>query len=219
MSNDAKAQPNRPTHHRTAIGQAQRAKTRAWIIECAIPVFAKHGPDSPVIDDFAKAAGIARATFYTYFRTTGELLDAAVAAMSDELIAAIAPAVQGEPDPVNRMATAAWLFYHRATADPVLGAFLSSIAGVGSLAATHIRTDLLEGIRADLIAVKDIDLAEAIAQGIMVFALKAPRAREAGDARAAQVIQAILAALGVPPKRIVQALKYARSRLDAPGSE
>ncbi|MDW3688237.1 TetR/AcrR family transcriptional regulator [Cupriavidus sp. CV2] len=219
MSNDANVQPKRSAHHRTAIGQAQRAKTRAWIIECAIPVFAEHGPDSPVIDDFAKAAGIARGTFYTYFRTTRELLDAAVSAMSDDLIAAIAPAVQGEPDPITRLATAAWLFYHRAIVNPLLGAFLNSIAGVGSLAATHIRADLLEAIRADLIAVKDIDLAEAIAQGIMVFALRATRAREEGDTRAVEVIRAILSGLGVEPRRITKALCYARSKLDALESE
>uniref|UniRef100_UPI003ECC41D9 TetR/AcrR family transcriptional regulator n=1 Tax=Cupriavidus necator TaxID=106590 RepID=UPI003ECC41D9 len=96
MSDNAKSPPERFTHHRTAIGQAQRAKTRAWIIECAIPVFAERGPDSPVIDDFAKAAGISRGTFYTYFKTTGELLDAATSSISDSLIAIIAPAVHAQ---------------------------------------------------------------------------------------------------------------------------
>lgn len=194
-------------HHRTALGQAQREKTRAWIVESAIPVFAEHGPDAPVIDDFAKAAGVSRGTFYNYFQTTRELLDATIETLSNEVIAAIAPAVQGMPDPVMRLATAARMYYRTATHDPMFRAFLGSVSSVGTLAVEHARGDLQEAIDAGLVKVRDIELAQAVAVGVMVFALKTPAAQDGSDAHGAEVVRAILAGLGVTPARIERALR------------
>ena len=200
------AKPRRPVHHRTAIGQVQREKTRAWIIKSAIPVFAEHGPDIPVIDDFVKAAGVSRGTFYNYFQTTRELLDAAMASLSDEVIASIVPAVAGMPDPLMRLATAARIYFRKATMDPLFGAFLESVSGVGTLAIERARGDLQEAMDAGQLGVKDIDLAQAIAVGVMVFALKTPTARAGGDARGVEVVRAILAGLGVTKPLIQRAL-------------
>jgi AcrR family transcriptional regulator len=203
---DMVAKPRRTVHHRTAIGQVQREKTRAWIIKSAIPVFAEHGPDIPVIDDFVKAAGVSRGTFYNYFQTTRELLDAAMASLSDEVIASIVPAVAGMPDPLMRLATAARIYYRKATMDPLFGAFLESVSGVGTLAIERARGDLQEAMNAGQLGVKDIDLAQAIAVGVMVFALKTPTARAGGDARGVEVVRAILAGLGVAKPLIQRAL-------------
>jgi len=194
-------------HHRTAIGQAQREKTRAWIIQTAISVFAEHGPDAPVIDDFAKAAGVSRGTFYNYFETTRELLDATVETLSNEVIAAIVPAVQGLPDPVMRLATAARMYYRKATHDPLLRAFLGSVSSVGTLAMEHARDDLQQAIGAGLLKVQDIELAQAIAVGVMVFALKTKAAQTGDEEHGAEVVRAILAGLGVTPGRIERALR------------
>ena len=203
---DMAADPRRTAHHRTAIGQVQREKTRAWIIKSAIPVFAEHGPDIPVIDDFVKAAGVSRGTFYNYFQTTRELLDAAMASLSDEVIASIVPAVAGMPDPLMRLATAARIYYRKATMDPLFGAFLESVSGVGTLAIERARDDLQQAMNAGQLGVKDIELAQAIAFGVMVFALKTPTARAGGDARGVEVVRAILAGLGVAEPLIQRAL-------------
>ena len=201
-----RAKPRSVVHHRTAIGQVQREKTRAWIIKSAIPVFAEHGPDIPVVDDFVKAAGVSRGTFYNYFPTTRDLLEAAMSALSDEVIAAIVPAVADMPDPLMRLATAARIYYRKATMDPLFGAFLESVSGVGTLAVERARSDLQEAMDAGLLGVKDIELAQAVAFGVMVFALKAPAARSGGDARGVDVVRAILAGLGVAKPRIERAL-------------
>lgn len=209
MNTQATSAPVRAPHHRTVIGQIQRAQTRARIIECAIAVFAEHGPDAPVIDDFIKAAGIARGTFYNHFRTTRELLQATLETLSDELIESIVPVVQEMPDPVMRLATAARIYYRKATSDPLFGAFLSSVSSVGTLASGRLRADLEEALRAGLIGVPDVELAHAVATGVMVFALRSPQAREGGDARALEVVRAILAGLGASKSLINKALKVA----------
>jgi len=206
MTSEKPIQPKRPIHHRTAIGQEQKVKTRAWIIKCAIPVFADHGPDIPVIDDFAKAASLSRGSFYNYFKTTRELLDATMEVLSDEVIASIVPAVVGLTDPVVRLATAARMYYRKATMDPLFGAFLGSVSGVGGMAIENVRADLLQAMQDGQIKIKEIELAESICYGVMVFALRTPAARAGGDARGAEVVRAILAALGVSPALIEQAI-------------
>ncbi len=182
-------------------------KTRAWIIQCAMPVFAEHGPDAPVIDQFIRAAEISRGTFYNYFQTTRELLEATIATMSDEVIASIVPAVAHVSDPLLRLALAARLYYRKATHDPMFRAFLTSVSGVGMLAMEHIRDDLQEAIDADLMKVRDVELAQAIAVGVMVFALKTPAAQLGDDAHGADVVRAILGGLGVSAARMDRALR------------
>ncbi len=176
------------------------------IIRAAIPVFAEHGPDSPVIDQFASAAGISRGTFYNYFATTGELLQATMELLANDLIANIVPAVEDETNPVVRMATAARLYYRQARLDPLLGRFMDSISGVGALASEHGRQDLEEAIAKNLVQVRDMELATAIAYGVMVFALRAPSEHENIEQRSIDVVRAILRGLGAKPALIERAV-------------
>lgn len=206
MVSASDSEPQRPTHHRTATGQAQRAKTRTMIIRAAIPVFAEHGPDSPVIDQFVSAAGISRGTFYNYFATTRELLQATIDLLADDLIGTIIPAVQDEANPVVRLATAARLYYRQARLDPLLGRFIDSVSGVGVLASEHGRQDLEEAIAQNLVQVKDLELASAIAYGVMVFALRTASEQEDTEQRATEVVRAILRGLGAKPSLIERAL-------------
>src|SRR5215472_11412241 len=76
--------------HRTRVGQARRARTQARIIAAALRVFTEHGPqDPPVIDDFIRAAGVARGTFYNYYKSVGELLEATRKWLEDDFIESI----------------------------------------------------------------------------------------------------------------------------------
>ena len=210
--------PRRPIHHRTLSAQAQKARTRATIIQAAIPVFAARGPDLPVIDDFARAAGVSRGTFYNYFQTTRELLEAAMSVISDELIEAIIPAVAQEANPVVRFATAARMFYRKARLDPVFRGFMDSVSGVGNLAVERARGDLQQAIEQGLVKVRDLELAEAIAFGVMVFALRTSNAEAGGPERAREVVRAMLNALGVAPDLIQQAMDIPLPSLAPPNS-
>ncbi|HNN08489.1 MAG TPA: helix-turn-helix domain-containing protein, partial [Azospira sp.] len=58
--------------HRTRVGQERRERTRAKLLAAALPVFAKHGADAAIIDSIIQQAGVARGTFYNYFRTNDE---------------------------------------------------------------------------------------------------------------------------------------------------
>src|SRR5260370_17340643 len=74
--------------YRTQVGQRRRATTEGRILEAAVHIFAAKGPDAPTIDDFIKAAGIARGTFYNYFKSTRGLLNATWTCLTDDLFRA-----------------------------------------------------------------------------------------------------------------------------------
>lgn len=194
------------TNHRITNGKVRRAKTLALIIQSSIPIFAKNGPDIPVIDDFVKAAGVSRGTFYNYFKTTRELLDASMISLSNDLIDATIPVVEDMSNPLLRIATAARIYYRKVTLDPVLRAFLHSVSGVGTLATERIQIDLQAAMKSGQIRTMDIEIAEAIAVGVMVFSFKSPAALTGGDDRGREVVRSILMALGASSSLIEEAL-------------
>jgi AcrR family transcriptional regulator len=99
-------------NYQSRVGAARREKTRNRLIETALGVFAEKGPDLPIIDDFIAAAGVARGTFYNYFRTTGELLVAVAGESSDQVLGVIDPLVLAEADPVRRLVVGSGRIHH-----------------------------------------------------------------------------------------------------------
>jgi hypothetical protein len=83
-------------------------------IEAALHVFAEKGPQAAVIDDFVKAAGVSRGTFYNYFRSTDGLLVATQTWLSDDLIKSIEDALVGITDPITRFGMNIRLWMKRA---------------------------------------------------------------------------------------------------------
>src|SRR5271165_4388978 len=88
-----------PVDHRTIEGRRRRAITETKIIHAAVQVFADQGLEAPVIDDFIRAAGIARGTFYNYFKSTDELLRATSELLTEEVISSIDNKIRSLKDP------------------------------------------------------------------------------------------------------------------------
>lgn len=114
-------------NHRTLVGKRRRATTETRIIHAAIKVFAELGPDAPVIDDFIKAAGIARGTFYNYFKSTDELLRATFDFLSEELVMRIDKEIRRYKDPATRFGIGIRLWMHWAVAHPSWCLFLARV--------------------------------------------------------------------------------------------
>ena len=114
-------------NHRTLVGKRRRAKTETKIIHAAVKVFAELGPDAPVIDDFIKAAGIARGTFYNYFKSTDELLQATSEFLSEELVMRIDTVIRSYKDPATRFGIGIRLWMHWAVQHPAWSLFLAQV--------------------------------------------------------------------------------------------
>ena len=137
-------------HYRVRVGVARREKTRAQIMKNALAVFAKKGPDLPVVDDFIAAAAVSRGTFYNHFNTSAELLAALTGEMSDEALGIVDPQVLKFDDPAIRMCVGTRLYVQVACRYPLWGKFLTRIgsnhAVRGKLLDTYLTRDVEAGI-------------------------------------------------------------------------
>lgn len=145
-------------------------------MKSALAVFAEKGPDLPVIEDFIAAAGVARGTFYNYFRTTGELLAALTGAMSDEVLAVVDAEVLKFDDPAVRICTGTRLYVGMACRYPIWGTFLARIgsrhAVRGKLLDTYLTRDIETGVQTKRFAVPNAVVVRDIILGSIFFGLE-----------------------------------------------
>lgn len=138
-------------NHRTRVAASRREKTRAKLLESALVVFAQKGPNA-VIDDVIAQAGVARGSFYNYFRTSEELLAAVAYEINDELLRAIDPVVLCCDDPAERIACGTRLLLHAVRRFPLYGTFMARLpfpAANNSLLGTRfLARDVERGVAA-----------------------------------------------------------------------
>ncbi len=189
--------------HRVRTGAMRREQTRRKLLAAAMEVFAEKGPDAPLIEDFIAAAGVARGTFYNYFSTTQELLDAVTAELSDAVLACIDRVVLRIPDPLQRMACGCLLYMYFGVGVPNWGVFMQRTGfrseATGKLVDVYLPRDL-ELARAEgkvnypsVRAARDLMIA-CVSQGIQsVHAGEAPREHMR------DLLALALRGIGVPP--------------------
>lgn len=170
------AAPPAPEDHRVRTGALRREQTRRRLLAAALRVFAEKGTDAPLIDDFIAAAGVARGTFYNYFSTTQELLDAVTSEMSDSILAEIDKVVLQTADPLQRLATGCLLYMHVGVELPSWGAFVMR---------TGFRSEAI-GKLVDVYMPRDLEMARQAGE------LDYPSLRAARDLMFSCVNQAIL---------------------------
>ncbi|HEY6014490.1 MAG TPA: helix-turn-helix domain-containing protein, partial [Candidatus Limnocylindrales bacterium] len=63
----------------------RREATRRTLLDAAMRVFSAKGVAATSVDDIVRAAGLAKGTFYLYFATKDEAVDAVAAAMVERV--------------------------------------------------------------------------------------------------------------------------------------
>jgi AcrR family transcriptional regulator len=192
--------------HRTRVGEERSARTQIRIVTAALEVFAERGPDAPVIDEFVRAAGIARGTFYNHFKSVEELLHATSEWTTREVVTAIEHALAGLTGPTLRLGVGLRLFLARAQRDPVWCRFVARVWKVGGL---ELPTrDVEEGIRLGHFRVPGFAAARDVLFGGIREALQrigeGPVPPSFGD----QVTEVCLRALHADARRIAAALAH-----------
>jgi AcrR family transcriptional regulator len=182
-------QPN----HRTLVGQQRRARTEVRILQAALQVFAASRGNAPVIDDFIKAAGIARGTFYNYFRSTDELFDATATWLLEE---PIDDAMEGITDPVIRLGTGIRLLLRNAEQDRPWAAFMSKYWKVDAFGGLQLQRALNHGLRLKRLRGESVDAAWDLTIGTLRQALERIASNPQLSGYADSVAAAILQGLG-----------------------
>jgi AcrR family transcriptional regulator len=167
-------------------------------------VFSQKGLQAAVIDDVIAQAGMARGSFYNYFRTNEELLLAVAAEISNELLLAIDPVVQQREDPAERVACGTRLVLHAAVRYPLLSAFLSrmplptansSLIGIGFLA-----RDVNAGIASNRFPGISQRVALDLVIGSLFSAARSLAAERLDDGYPEAIVKAMLRGLGLQEK-------------------
>jgi AcrR family transcriptional regulator len=193
-------------NHRTLVGHARRERTRARIIEAAAQVFAEKGAQAPLIDDFIRAAEVARGTFYNYFRTTQELLDATVAWSSDDVIRSIEAEIGAYDDAALRLATACRLYLRVAAQDRAWCAFMAQVPHAGGLSRRQLRGDLSNGQAAGIFQFENVEAAYDLVIGAMWQALQRLAGARQRHYTINDVVSMMLRGLGVPAQQVKRLL-------------
>ncbi len=114
------------SNHRSRVAAERRERTRTRLLHSALLVFSQKGPQA-LIEDVIAQAGMARGSFYNYFKTNEELLVAVASEINNELLRAIDPVVQCRSEPIERVACGARLLLHAVTRFPQFGSFMSQL--------------------------------------------------------------------------------------------
>jgi AcrR family transcriptional regulator len=211
----ARARAKTPDH-RARVGRERRERTRLRIVEAAMRVFAEKGPESPVIEDFIKAAGVARGTFYNHFRTTEELLTATSNWLEDDLIVAIQAVIAEFDDPVRRMATGIRLWLELSRGDHVFCAFLVRSRFRGRLVEEQLAKDIGEGLASGRMQAPSVEVARDLVVGVVREAQVRMMNSRVARTYPEEVAQVILRALRVDERRIAALLKEPLSAMARP---
>lgn len=200
--------------HRTRVGRERRARTESRIVEAALHVFAERGPDAPVIDEFVRAAGVSRGTFYNHFESVEELLHAASAWSTRQMVQSVERDLAGLEDPTLRLGVGLRLFFARAERDPLWCRFVARVWKIGGQE-LPLR-DLAEGIRLGHFRVPSREAAFDLLFGGIREALRRLGQGKAPASFGEQMTEICLQALGTEPRRIKATLAYPLPELSGP---
>jgi AcrR family transcriptional regulator len=211
-----------PENHRTRVAAERRERTRMRLLESALVVFARKGPESPVIDDVIQHAGVSRGSFYNYFKTYEDLLDAVAVQVGDDLVRIVDPAVCRHADPVLRLALALRLLLHSMQRAPVLAAFVARLRWPeenrlpGGI--RNVSRDILEGMHTGGLTVKSFRVALDVFQGTLFGAAHTLVREKVSQSYPEEISECILHALSAESARAMRALKTPMPALSFEGT-
>jgi len=166
-----------PVNHRTRVGAERRERMRARLVASALQVFASKGYEASDIEDVIAAAQVSRGTFYNYFRTNEELMQAVLEEVSDELISLVDAVVLSRSDPAERVSLGVRMVFHTVRRHALFANFVNRI-GIertlrNSVGARYLVRDLQEGIDQGRFTVSSVHLGFILVLGTMQAAIMA----------------------------------------------
>ncbi|HKE37081.1 MAG TPA: TetR/AcrR family transcriptional regulator [Candidatus Baltobacteraceae bacterium] len=195
---------------RAAVAENRRRKTRRKLIEAALGVIAVKGFDGQIVDDVVRKAGVSRATYYNYFKTSTELVLAIAEELINELISLTILSVDKNPLPFERHATGARTFMSILRRYPRAAAFLSRTAYYsvrpGSFAYAVLERDVGGGMEDGSFSKRRLALAMDLVVGPIISTMGRMATENVPQSEIDDVVYAMLLALGADPDRARRAL-------------
>lgn len=177
------------------------------ILTAALGVFAAKGGTAPVIDDFIKAAGVARGTFYNYYDSVEELLTATTAWLEEDLMESIQHELEGLTDPADRLTLGVRLWLGKAESDRVWCAFVARAVTHGKVVEETLRLDLSNGLHTGAFVFESVQAARDLVVGTLHEAMRRMAGGSVPSGFTREVAHLVFRGLGMPARRIAAALR------------
>ena len=199
----------------------KRARTRQQLLDATLRVLARAGSGGLSIQDITAEAGLANGTFYNYFRSREEIVEATVVPLIQRLVQRVAGDGPIE-DPAQRLAIGVRAFISNAVADPTWAAALLRIWGAGpSLprrAGARVLSDLRAAQKKRRLRIPDEGAALDLIQGTVIASIRSVIEGSAGAERGAEIAALLLRAFGMSARE-ANALANAPLPTSAPPPE
>jgi AcrR family transcriptional regulator len=181
----------------------KRARTRQALLEATLRVLARGGTGSISIQEVTAEAGLANGTFYNYFRTREELLEATVVPLTQRLVERLnaSSARSGIEDPALRLALGVRAFIDHATADRAWAAALlrlwGSTTSLPRRAGVAVLADLRAAQKRRRLRIPDERAALDLVQGTVIASIRSVIEGNATAERGAAIAALLLRAFGM----------------------
>jgi AcrR family transcriptional regulator len=202
--------------HRTRVGKERKARTRVRIIRAALGVFANAGEKQPVIDDFIRAAEVARGTFYNYYKDVLDLLEDTTKYLDNDLVQSIEAEISESESAAERLTFGIRLWIRKAADDPAWCLFMAKARTVGQGIHDSLGRDLRNGLRAGVFEYPTFDAAFDLVVGTVREAMNRLTIQRVGRDYDAKIARVILRGLGVERRAIDALLKLEVPELRQP---
>jgi len=203
---------------RAEIGHARRLRTRAGLLAAARSVVAARGFDACTIDEFITAAGVARGTFYNYFKDREQVIEAVAQDVLDSLKAEIARVLRGVKDPARRIAQIMSYCIAKAVQDPTWGAMMlhmmSTGPHLGNAMHREFDADLKAGLAAGRFKFESLSAALDLVKGATLFGMRSMVRKMESPMHAGHIAAMALRGLGLNAS---EARAVAKEYSDVPG--
>lgn len=156
------------------LGRRERkaVETRRRMIEAAKQQMAEGGPESITIQAVTEGADIGQGTFYNYFKSRDELIDAVIIDVVENLGRRLDKLTKDMADPAEVYCVSARHLMHTAVSDPVWGWFMVRL-GIAqekllSVLGPRASRDIQSGVDSGRFPFADVPLASAITFGSLL---------------------------------------------------
>ena len=179
-----------------------RARTKTLLLDAALRLFARQGVGGTAIHEIAAEAGVANGTFYNYFRTREEVVEAACLRLAELLQDEITASSTAVTDAAERMAIASRRFVMQAVRDPVWAAALIRVSTGTSeplmRMAGPVLHDLRLGRRRGRFTYRSETAALDLVTGTVLAGMRSVLESRAGEEHPALIAGLVLRGLGLP---------------------
>ena len=183
-------------------GHRKRARTREQLVDAGMAMLAANTLGDASILELATAAGVSNGTFYNYFQTRDELVEAVAFRVSEQIAGQLREEFTGVDDPAARVVIAARTFMRRALQEPVFGWALLRLMGSMPTISEAIRQsvllDIREGIEKGRFRVSSEAAALDLVLGTLMLGIRSLLEQRESVQHVAAIGEISLVGLGMP---------------------